>query len=127
MSLKRWISICLLAALLMTSVSAAGSVSQARNMQQTAAPVTSCLCSLDGGVMLVRYDGENVILQYFDDRFQATGSTVIAPELPIFGGFYQGTDGYFLVFGQENPDENDENETRKTKENDIKCPCQEST
>ena len=110
MSLKRWISICLLAALLMTSVSAAGSVSQARNMQQTAAPVTSCLCSLDGGVMLVRYDGENVILQYFDDRFQATGSTVIAPELPIFGGFYQGTDGYFLVFGQENPDENDENE-----------------
>ena len=109
--MKRWLAFCLLAALLITSASAAENAAQAQNTQQTAAPVTSCLCDLeDSGVMLVRYDGETVTAQCFDDELQPTECTVLMPELPLFGGFYQGTDSYFLVFGQENPEENDSTE-----------------
>lgn len=109
--MKRWLAFCLLAALLMTSASAAEDLTQAQYTQQADAPVASCLCDLeDGGVMLVRYDGENVTAQCFDDEFQPAERTVLAPELPLYGGFYQGTDSYFLVFGQENPEENDSTE-----------------
>lgn len=70
--------------------------------------MVSSLCGLDdGGVMLVRCNGENVSAQCFDDKLQPTERTILAPELPLYGGFYQGTDSYFLVFGQENPEEDD--------------------
>lgn len=109
--MKRWLIFCLLAALLMNSASAVGNAVQPQNAQQDAAPVTSYLCALeDGGVMVVRYDGVTVTAQSFDDEFSPTETVVLTPELPLFGGFYQGTDSYFLVYGQDNPEENDSTE-----------------
>lgn len=109
--MKRWLVLCLLAALLMNSASVTGNVTRTQTEQQSAAPVTSCLCALeDGGVMLVYYDGETVTAQSFDDEFAPAETVILTPELPLFGGFYQGTDSYFLVYGQDNPEENDSTE-----------------
>ncbi|MCM1089641.1 MAG: InlB B-repeat-containing protein [Butyrivibrio sp.] len=61
----------------------------------------------DGTLLRVEYAGSKV----WAETYQADGSCIdqkeIKPELPLFGGFYAGKDNYFLVFGQENPNEND--------------------
>ncbi|MCD8219555.1 MAG: hypothetical protein LUC50_04195 [Ruminococcus sp.] len=62
-------------------------------------------------------NGKNVVVESYAVRSSvgkpneiSLGSKTITGELPYFGGFYEGEDFYFLVFGQDNEDEDDETE-----------------
>ena len=51
-----------------------------------------------------------VVIEDYDSAFQIQSAKEIDMELPIWGGFFAGEDYNFLVFGQENKDENDNQE-----------------
>ncbi len=51
-----------------------------------------------------------VTVETYSSAFSITSQKQIAFELPLFGGFYEGSDYYFLVFGQNNPNETDDRE-----------------
>lgn len=65
------------------------------------AQVSSCLDD-DGN------DAYNIYVEYLDENLNFLKSDTIAGELPIFGGFYENEDYYFVLSGQENPDESDD-------------------
>ena len=65
------------------------------------------LVATSGGYMRVFYDGSKVGIEYYDDSFNIKSKRSVAMELPIWGGFYAGSDAYYLVEGQNNTDEND--------------------
>ncbi|MCD8109556.1 MAG: Ig-like domain-containing protein, partial [Clostridiales bacterium] len=70
----------------------------------------SYLVDTDEGMMRVEYTGstdDGVVVEYYDNNYQITSQTYISFELSIFGGFYEGEDAYYLVFGQNNSDEDD--------------------
>ena len=61
------------------------------------------LCRLentDSGLILERYTADNRFVE----------SWTVPSELPLFGGFYAGSDGYYFVFGDNNKDELDDKE-----------------
>ena len=62
----------------------------------------------NGNMMRVQADGSDIYVEYYDSQYNITGSRQINPELPVFGGFYNGRDAYYIVTGQENPDESDD-------------------
>lgn len=70
-----------------------------------ARPIGSYLVPLDDGYMCVQAGGsiQGAYIKYYNKDFQLTGAREVAPELPVFGGFYAADDGYYTVTGQENP------------------------
>ena len=71
-------------------------------------PVTSYLYENEtGGLTRVEYTGGQVVAEDYDSSFAFQSGRIIQPELPIWGGFFAGKDYNFLIFGQENPGEND--------------------
>lgn len=75
------------------------------------APVCSYLAACnDGTLMRVEADCDRVMIEYYDAEDRLLSAKTAAMELPIFGGFYEGKDCYFLVFGQENTQEDDTRE-----------------
>mgnify|MGYP000161060651 CR=1 FL=1 len=46
-------------------------------------------------------------IEYYDNHLQIKSRKEIALELPLWGGFYAGSDGYYLVEGQSNTTEDD--------------------
>lgn len=85
-----------------------GTNTEAQNYSRWSAPVRSYLESLsDGSLMRVQAGGDikGAVAEYYDSFYHLTSSKNIAEELPIFGGFYAADNSYFLVTGQENPDE----------------------
>ena len=57
-----------------------------------------------------RYSGSScggVLAEYYNKSFRRTSKKKIPMELSKYGGFYAGKDAYFLVFGQDNPQDND--------------------
>ncbi len=48
-----------------------------------------------------------VQIENYSREYELLSANVIKEELPIFGGFYSGKTGNFLVFGQENASESD--------------------
>lgn len=76
--------------------------------------VTSYLCKMDAGYMRVcETENANVRIEYYDDDFQYLSQKDISAELPIFGAFYEGSDSYYLAWGQQNPEESDETEVMR--------------
>ncbi|MDE5718815.1 MAG: InlB B-repeat-containing protein, partial [Lachnospiraceae bacterium] len=60
----------------------------------------------DGTFMRVEHIGNNnVCIESYTADQKFNDKKMIKMELPKFGGFYSGKDYYFLVFGQENPKE----------------------
>ncbi|MBQ9015772.1 MAG: leucine-rich repeat domain-containing protein [Firmicutes bacterium] len=59
------------------------------------------------GYMRVAYDDPEIVVEYYDDQMDYISGGTLALELPIWGGFYAGTDAYYLVEGQNNEDEDD--------------------
>ncbi len=55
----------------------------------------------------VEYTGEAVVAEIYDSELNFVSGRTIAMELPLFGGFYAGTDSYFLIFGKTNPNQDD--------------------
>mgnify|MGYP005768469633 CR=1 FL=1 len=70
-------------------------------------PDSFVVVDVDGGD-----DTELVITAdtYNGDTYELIGSARIEAELPIFGGFYAGEHYNYMVFGQENTEENDSKE-----------------
>ncbi len=56
-------------------------------------------------LMRVQSDGTNVFVEYYDSQYNVMSYKQIPTELPIFGGFYEGSDAYYIVSGQNNNDE----------------------
>lgn len=62
----------------------------------------------DGTICTVDGSGNNVAINNYDSSFSHISELAVESELPIFGGYYCGSEYNFLLFGQENPDENDD-------------------
>ncbi len=72
--------------------------------------VRSYLSQTDGGYLkfVPSADDTQYHAEYYSTAFQLQKRVIIGQELPIFGGFYAGTDGYYIVSGQKNLDESDD-------------------
>lgn len=64
----------------------------------------------DGTVTRVEYTGEELVAELYDGDLNFISGQTIEMELPLFGGFYHGETHNFLVFGQENPTEDNTRE-----------------
>lgn len=64
----------------------------------------------DGSFMRVEAINGQVVIETYSSELQFESALLLKYELPLFGGFYEGTDSFFLVFGQENPAEDDATE-----------------
>lgn len=76
-------------------------------------PVYSYLVSFDdGGFMRVQRDNldEKTIAEYYDSSYNLTRRTEIDQGLPLFGAFVSDGTNYYILSGQENPDEKDDTE-----------------
>lgn len=62
------------------------------------------------GKVRIEYSGGALMCEYYDADGALTGQKSIPVELPIFGGFLEGADNYYLIFGQENEEEDDTKE-----------------
>lgn len=58
----------------------------------------------DGKIQILQYIGNKIIINQFDENDNSEKIITVPAELPKFGGFHQDEDGYYyLVFGQNNP------------------------
>ena len=93
-----------------TCTTYSGSNVESQNYSRWSSTVKSYLsaCS-DGSLMRVQYvsSEKKVLVEYYDEAYNIdeSRSRFLPEELPIFGGFYETDSCYFLVTGQENPDE----------------------
>lgn len=88
-------------------------LAQGNNIEQQeyydwSTPVYSYLTeSAEGDLMRVqanRADGPYQV-EYFDADYRSLRGVQVPRELPLFGGFYATENGYYILSGQENPDE----------------------
>ncbi len=62
----------------------------------------------DGTLLRVQYVSsvKKIVIEYYDaSTYQLVNSKMIDPELPLFGGFYAMNGNYYILTGQENPNE----------------------
>lgn len=79
---------------------------EGQDYDRWASPISSHLVPLEDGTYMCVQAGSGIdglLVEYYDRSFRLTGSRMVAPELPLYGGFYAAEDGYFLVTGQDNP------------------------
>ncbi|MCD8337047.1 MAG: hypothetical protein LUD18_07200, partial [Lachnospiraceae bacterium] len=81
-----------------------------QNYSAKSSPVYSYLEVVSNGFMRVEYTGSVIVVEYYNSSFTLTSKKYVTRELPYFGGFYAGSDAYYLVFGQNNADEDDSTE-----------------
>lgn len=85
-----------------------GSNVEAQNYSRYAAPIESYLTACqDGTLMRVQFldSTQGVLAEYYDSSYNLRSSKLVAPELPLFGGFYETADNYYLLTGQTNSGE----------------------
>jgi len=104
----------LLPAAAMALEPAASSNAGSQNYTTWSKPVKSYLYDNGQGLTRVEYINNQVVVENYSADFQIQSSQTIAPELPIFGGFFAGEQFNFLFFGQNNEEENDEKEVIRT-------------
>lgn len=82
-----------------------------QSYSEWASPVTSYLQPLENGTLqrVEAVSGQAIIEQYNQD-FQLQNQKKIDFELPLFGGYFYGNEFQFLVFGQRNSEETNEQE-----------------
>lgn len=88
-------------------VKAAGIVPTASDNLSINLRSSSELVALDSGYMRVFYNGEKIGIEYYDNDFNIQSKKSLNMELSYWGGFYAGSDAYYLVEGQANKDESD--------------------
>lgn len=68
-------------------------------------PVYSYLVSANDGLVKVDATDKKIDLNFYSKDLKSRAKTTkqIKAELPLFGGFYSGEDGYYIVYGQNNP------------------------
>lgn len=65
------------------------------------------------GYVRVEAISSNVVVENYSSAFALQSSKTIANELPIFGGFYNGANYNYLVYGQQNAEDSDEVEVMR--------------
>lgn len=80
---------------------------------------TSDLVPVSGGYMRVFHQKNSIGVEYYDNDLKIRSKRKINMELPLWGGFYAGSDGYYLVEGQTNNKENDSAEVIRVIRYDI--------
>ena len=122
---KRMLSIFLSGALAVSTAVSAGTVStfaaaqcvaysgsnvNAQNYSQWSTTVKSYLTVCDNGnymrVQAGAVDGK-LLVEYYSPDFEPLSTKLIDNELPVFGAFYDSGDNYYVLSGQENPNQND--------------------
>ena len=87
-----------------------GSNAEEQNYSRAyASPIESYLTKTSsGGLMRVQGDAVDgkILVEYYDSSYNITSSKTVSAELPIFGGFYESRDNYYIISGQENLSEN---------------------
>ena len=68
-------------------------------------PVNSYLTWYNGDLVRVEYIDGRIIAETYDSSFNVKDRKEIKPELDSFGGFYSGSNAYYVAYGQNNPDE----------------------
>lgn len=64
-------------------------------------------CS-DGSIMRIQNGAvKGLLVEYYDASYNFKKSLTVALELPIFGGFYETGDYYYVLTGQNNPNQSD--------------------
>ena len=63
-----------------------------------------------GGLTRVEYIDGKIVVEDYDSAFTFQSSRTFSMELPIWGGFFAGSDYNFFIFGQDNEKENDNTE-----------------
>lgn len=71
---------------------------------------TSELVATSDGYMRVFYDGKKINIEYYDNSFNIQSKKSVAMELSVWGGFYAGSNAYYVVEGQNNTAEKDDAE-----------------
>ena len=77
----------------------------AQNYTVWSAPVRSYLLRDGDGMTRVEYADGRLVRESYDAGGNFLDGETLPMELPRFGGFYEGDEYYFLVYGQNNPDE----------------------
>ena len=121
-----------MAAGLMPAVMASGGISPLETVNRGglyngnwAVPITSYLYQDGDSLIRVEYDEgqrlvdgqtgaliqwlapRQLVVETYNSQFQLVSSKTLELELPLWGGFFAGEDYNFVIFGQENPEEND--------------------
>ena len=86
--------------------------------------VKSYLVPNGQGLTRVEYIDGKVIAEDYDSAFRITASRTIQADLPLWGGFFAGSDAYYFIFGQKNPGESSSAEV--TGEASIRVYCSDS-
>ena len=77
----------------------------AQDYSKWSQPVRSYLVSCDENrLMRVQYaeSMDGILIEYYGKSYQFEASKVIPQELPVFGGFYESDQYYFILTGQKN-------------------------
>ena len=122
---KRMLSIVLSGAMAVSTAVSAGSFSAFAVAQcvaysgsnvndqdkvQRSATVKSYLTVCDNGNYMRVQSGAiegKLLVEYYSSDFEPLSTKLIDNELPIFGAFYDSSDNYYVLSGQENPKQND--------------------
>ncbi len=80
------------------------------NLQTARLISTSELVATKTGFMRVFYDGSKIRIENYDNSFQIQSKKSLDMELSLWGGFYAGSDSYYIVEGQNNTAEDDDAE-----------------
>ncbi len=69
--------------------------------------VGSYLTETSDGFMRVQFNAvdEKILVEYYTDKFEFKSSKLIDYELPLFGGFYETEENYYVLSGQTNYNE----------------------
>ena len=66
--------------------------------------------SPDNQFVRVEYVNGTIVVENYTKDYKLVSSREIPMELELFGGFFEGAEAYYFVFGQQNPKENDDKE-----------------
>ncbi|MBO5371610.1 MAG: leucine-rich repeat protein [Lachnospiraceae bacterium] len=77
------------------------------------------LAQTANGYVRVEHMENQMLIEEYNTNFKVISKRYIADELPLFGGFYAGTENYYLVYGQENPAEDDTKEVIRVVKYDL--------
>lgn len=80
-----------------------------QNYSRWSSPVDSYLVKQGSGYMKVQYasSDKSLTAAYYDGDFNLTDRKTVQMELPVFGGFCSDGNYYYVITGQNNPDESD--------------------
>ena len=76
-------------------------------------PMYSYLVAKDGGFYRVEYVDNKLLIEDYNADLTRISTKKLNPELSLFGGFYAGTNAFYVVWGQENQEESDAKEVMR--------------